>query len=180
MYQGVGVPVGQYTVALLYSATDPLGDVSSMSPLATTGILPVPGRFLGGVVTTPDTTPYLGTAWFAVQAWQNSFASYRAAVAGGGIYGTSSIFSLVTGGLNGNPPNPIPLLSVPGGFTGLALVPEPSTIALGVLAAAALLLRRPSKRNTGRPFERPGGPLVRRIFERVTKIVCRHEMPPPL
>src|SRR2546423_10048806 len=66
MYQGVGVPVGQYTVALLYSATDPLGDVNSMSPLATTGILPVPGRFLGGVVTTPDTTPYLGTAWFAV------------------------------------------------------------------------------------------------------------------
>jgi hypothetical protein len=142
-YQGTGVPVGQYTVALLYSATDPLGNASSMSSIATTGISPLAGRFLGGTATTPASTPAGNVAWFAVQAWQNTFASYAAAVAGGGIVGTSSIFSLATGG-GGSPPGPATSLTAPGGFTGLAVapVPEPSTIALGVLGVAALLLRR--------------------------------------
>jgi len=136
-----GATVGQYTVELLYSATAP-ANINAMSLGANTGIAPAPGRFLGGTYTTPNTTAPGATAWFAVEAWQNSFASYAAAVAGGGIYGQSSIFSLATGGA-GSPASPATALTAPGGFTGFTMtVPEPSTIALGLLGGAALLFRR--------------------------------------
>jgi hypothetical protein len=136
-----GLTVGQYTVELLYSSTAP-ADIGSMTPVANTGIAPVAGRFLGGTYTTPVSTAPGGVAWFAVQAWQNTFASYAAAVAGGGIAGVSSIFQITTGGA-GSPAGPATALTQAGGFTGFTTaVPEPSTIALGVLGAAALLLRR--------------------------------------
>lgn len=82
------------------------------------------------------------TVNFEVKAWATTFGtaqnSYDLAVAAGGKNGTSGVFSGVLGGA-GNPPGPASNLDNLASFT---LVPEPSTIALGVIGGLALLLRR--------------------------------------
>ncbi len=79
------------------------------------------------------------TAWIQVRVWDSTKgADYATAKAAGSPYGDSNTFQLTLGGA-GQPP------SVPAVLAGLqpfALVPEPSTIVLGMLGAAALLLRR--------------------------------------
>lgn len=76
-----------------------------------------------------------------IRAWATSGgATYEAAVASGALYGFSPILSLGATGGAGEPPGlPVNLI----GLQSFNLVvPEPSTIALGLLGAAALLLRR--------------------------------------
>jgi len=146
---GVGVPVGQFTVGLLYWATDPgavnlaSGSLSAFNLLRTSANFVSPGRFLGGVATTPATTSNGANAWFAVIAWQTAgFASYEAARDGGGFFGYSSVFQNPTANPNAVPIPPAAPLS---GFLGIAnvsQVPEPSVIALAALGFGALLLRR--------------------------------------
>jgi len=79
------------------------------------------------------------TAWIQIRVWDSTKgATYDAAKAAGSPYGDSNTFQLTLGGA-GSPP------SVPAVMAGLqpfALVPEPSTIVLGMLGAAALFLRR--------------------------------------
>jgi hypothetical protein len=79
-----------------------------------------------------------GIATLELQAWEGNFSSYAAAVAGGAEVG-SVTFQNPTGG-GGTPASP------PTDLTGMpALVlgtPEPSTIALGGLGAAALMFFR--------------------------------------
>jgi hypothetical protein len=71
-----------------------------------------------------------------MRAWEAAKgASYEAAVAGGGIYGSSLPVSLA---LSNPPAAPTDMV----GLAAFSLVPEPSTMALGVLGVAALLLRR--------------------------------------
>jgi hypothetical protein len=71
-----------------------------------------------------------------MRAWEAAKgASYEAAVAGGGIYGKSNVVPVT---LTDAPAPPADLV----GLQSFALVPEPSTMALGVLGIAALLLRR--------------------------------------
>jgi len=70
----------------------------------------------------------------------NRFANYAAAVAGGGILGSSQVFSYVI---------PTPPLA-PGAtdlqnFRGFEIVPEPSVIGLGLVGAAALFMLRRRK-----------------------------------
>ncbi len=90
--------------------------------------------------------------FFQIRAWNNTggIGSYAAALTAGTAYLPSAVWQLVAGGgLSGlgNPagvPTPIPaspLFGMPSGYQ-LVPVPEPSTIVLGVLGAAALLLRR--------------------------------------
>jgi hypothetical protein len=82
------------------------------------------------------------SARFQVRAWQGA-ASYDAALTTPGAYwGTSQIFT--EDALGGTPPGgglPVPN-PTPDGMNAFTLVPEPSTVALGVLGAAALLFRR--------------------------------------
>jgi hypothetical protein len=74
---------------------------------------------------------------FILRAWQTSQGSYAAAAAKGQGFGQSSPFTVsIGGGLN--PPAALSTLTA---FTVVG-VPEPSVIALGVLGAAALALRR--------------------------------------
>jgi len=88
------------------------------------------------------------TASFLVRAWANgggAFATYDAARTGGQLYGESLSFtSLPLGG--GSPPAAEPnIVGNPLAANNLqpfSLVPEPSTIALGLIGAFALLLRR--------------------------------------
>lgn len=81
------------------------------------------------------------TVTLTVRAWDSTKgATYAAAVAAGGKYGQSDPFSVTLGGQgpSGPPATPADL----SGLKSFSLVPEPSTIALGALGAAALLLRR--------------------------------------
>src|ERR1051326_8372920 len=145
---GGGVTVGQYTVGLLYWATDPgavnlNGSIAGLNMVKTSANFITPGRFIGGTATTPNTTAGGASAWFAVVAWQTSFGSYDAARTGGGNYGYSTVFTNPTGDPNKQPvPDTPAALSGFLGINNVQSVPEPTTIALGVLGAAALLLRR--------------------------------------
>jgi len=74
-----------------------------------------------------------------VRAWNASGGknTYEAALAAGNAVGNSAVLALVAGGGTVQPPNLTGLTSFK-----LVGVPEPSTIALGLLGAGALLLRR--------------------------------------
>jgi hypothetical protein len=92
------------------------------------------GYFPGAVVTT---TFAPNTQIFAeMRAWEAAGGnSYEAAVAAGKLFGKSEVIQLTVTGAPNPPADMI-------GLKGFALVPEPSTMALGLLGAAALLLRR--------------------------------------
>jgi len=105
-----------------------------------------PGYFSGGVVTVSQVAPG-ASGTFQVFAWDStagSATSYAAALTAynGGLThgGWSNPVTIPTGGA-GTPAGP------PASLTGLqpwavTIVPEPSTIALGILGVGALLLRR--------------------------------------
>jgi hypothetical protein len=78
--------------------------------------------------------------WLQVRTWDSTAgATYDIAKAAGGQYGDSFIFHVAVTGGGGTPPaSPAAML----GLQSFTLVPEPSTIALGVIGGLALLLRR--------------------------------------
>jgi hypothetical protein len=87
--------------------------------------------------------PVGGTARVQMRAWDATFGTYGAALAGTGKVGKSNLFDVA--GLGGQgpsgPPATAPNLVGLQGFS-LTQVPEPSTIALGALGVAALFFRR--------------------------------------
>lgn len=93
-------------------------------------------------VTVPG-VPVGGTARIQMRAWDATFGTYGAAVAGQGKAGFSASFDVAALGGQGpsGPPATAPNLAGLQSFS-LTQVPEPSTIALGALGVAALLLRR--------------------------------------
>jgi len=103
-----------------------------------------PGYVLAtGVDTTraiPGVTPG-GNAVVQIRAWSAASGStYEAALAAGGAVGSSDTLTLVTGG-GGSPPGPPADLIGLQSFS-LTAIPEPSTLALGLLGAALLVIRR--------------------------------------
>lgn len=141
---GGPVPAG-YNIGLWYGVAGTM-EASALSLIASTTTA-APGRFVGGNVTTPDSTAGGGMAVFQIRAWQDGFASYDAAFSGGGNVGFSDMWSQITGNAT---PTDLPKQIVPptGGFTGINNVmpiPEPSTIALGLLGLGALALFRRRK-----------------------------------
>jgi hypothetical protein len=105
---------------------------------------PLPGRFTGIGVIVPSIT----TGNMAVASWMGSFATFDAAAAANSEVGVSGSFSIKPG----NPaatPIPDPPASTLGLFPGMtlavAVIPEPSSLALAGLGAAALLIFRRRK-----------------------------------
>jgi len=101
------------------------------------------GTFSGGTGTSSFNAT-TGNAQFEVIAWvgANSSSTFNAA----SIRGVSSVWSQATGtpASSGPPPiaaNPANLM-IPDLHINLAVVPEPSTLALGVLGGLGLLMRR--------------------------------------
>jgi hypothetical protein len=100
-----------------------------------------PGLFFdsnGGTYAVPGVA-LSGTATLQVEAWDGNFTSYAAAVAGGADYFTTQPFANATGGGGTPPATPVDLLGMP---AVVLATPEPSTIALGGLGAAALMFFR--------------------------------------
>jgi hypothetical protein len=97
------------------------------------------------VVDVPSTGPG-GPSTVQVRAWSSSVDTYEAAVGKGGLeWGSSAPLSLTaTGNPAASPPTtPVDLVGLQG--FQLQTVPEPSTIALGVLGAASLFFARRRK-----------------------------------
>jgi hypothetical protein len=89
--------------------------------------------------------PAGGAAVVQMRAWdgRSGATSWEAAQAAGAAYGASSLLNLAATGnpLSSPPGTPVDLVGLQA-FSITGVIPEPSTIALGVLGLAALALRR--------------------------------------
>ena len=147
-YNGLNAAApGTYDVALLWfngSSFQQIGAVYHTSTANGDGA----GYFFGETVTVPT---YASTGTFEVQGWTGNYASYAAAVAGSAIPGQTASFISAEGNLSATPPGLAAPLAPPdpgaGNWDGslILVVPEPSTIALGALGAAAFWLFRRRK-----------------------------------
>jgi hypothetical protein len=105
------------------------------------GYVQISGTTSAGATVNPTvavTTVNNGNVTLQLRAWSSSFATYEAAVAGGGAYGSSALLNLAS---TSAPTGPATLT----GLQGFTMVPEPSTYALGLLGAGALLMIRRRK-----------------------------------
>jgi len=149
-YTGTPLSGTGYTVGLYVATTQAavVTDVTSGTPIATDNFSAGSGGwdFSGGLPATVAGLPS-GTAVFVeLAAWSTAVgspASYAAAVQDNDLHGNSlpSTGTTVLGG-GGSPP------AIPGTLSGIGLtdfaigsVPEPSTIALGVIGASTFLMR---------------------------------------
>jgi hypothetical protein len=112
----------------------------------TTTWSPFSGIFNGGTATFPT----LGQVAVQIRVWSATFADYAAAVAGGGQTGKGIIQLITLGNPNSVPPGTPTSLTTPGGsdtpFQRFGIVvPEPSSIALGLLGLGAIVLFRRRK-----------------------------------
>jgi hypothetical protein len=138
--QGV---VGQnYTAVLLYGTSDTSLTAHTGTALFRVPTTASPGtwsggtRTLTGVPSTPGTVLRLQVAVFD----NTQFASYAAALAGGGILGTSQRFDYT---VPSQPPAPGADSMV--NFAAFSIVPEPSVIGLGLIGIATLVMLRRRK-----------------------------------
>jgi len=123
-----------WTQAYIKLAADP---DSSYAPVGTASNFRT-GNNAGYIVPQVVTTTLAGgtSVNIEMRAWEASGGtSYEAAVAAGKLYGKSQPITL---SLTAAPATPADM----SGLQSFSLIPEPSTLALGVLGAAALLLRR--------------------------------------
>lgn len=152
---GLTADSGAY-VQLLWA---PLGttDLNLFLPVATqvtqyttangiTDFHTVPGLFFGGVATVNVSTPGGGVA-LVLRGWTGGFDSYEAALGSQAAFvGYSIIWELAsTGNPVGIPPTVPARLNAPAGGFVLHIVPEPTSMALAGLGAAALLIFRRRK-----------------------------------
>jgi len=84
-----------------------------------------------------------GDATVQIRAWNAAAgATYEAAsAAANGIFGKSNLINVKTGGAGAPPGPPTDLVGLQG-FAVNPVVPEPTTVALGLLGAGLLFLRR--------------------------------------
>ena len=143
---GAGDLPGGVTVGIFYQgtqlATALLGTTVASSPFFFTPTTQdVVIKDAAGTPLAPGSTPQL-----TIRAWQTSAGSFDAAKAGAGQYGEWTFTSPPISGA-GSPPSLPPTLTGwgPVDGAGLELVPEPSTIALGVLGVGALIVARRRK-----------------------------------
>jgi hypothetical protein len=138
---------GSISIGLfLPGSTTPLNYTDGTAAVTTGRTTSAPEVFArtGDVVVT-GTAPG-ATTTLVVKAWSTSAGSYEAAQnINGAQWGSQTFTSKALGGTNPNPPPPSFFTPDMAPFTGFEMdtsVPEPSTIALGVLGIGALLIRR--------------------------------------
>jgi hypothetical protein len=159
---GLNAPVHYQSTGALVGAGDPVTvellagtSAASVAPLGTavtTTTWLAGGYFgVGGAEKVLQNFAPGSFPFFQLRAWNNTGGvnTYAGALAANKAYAATTVWQLVAGGgLSGlgnpaaSPPVPAPaLFGMPTGWN-LTLVPEPSTVLLGVLGAAALLFRR--------------------------------------
>lgn len=138
--------VGTDYVAQLYFGTAGTA-ASSLAPVGNVGRFRVattasPGTWSGSTITLAGIGPG-ATAALQVRVWNNTLfpAGYQAALTGGGFTGASSVFDYTVPAGSTPAPNEFWM----GNFASFQLVPEPTTIALGVMGLAGLLFIRRRK-----------------------------------
>jgi len=141
----------------LYAAAGTVASFSGLSAVAGStanffvndNVVGYPGSWNSSAAATVPGVPNGSPATVAIAAWYNgngAYTSYAAALAANEPTGYSTLGVV---DLNGSPNTPPDLpgigqpQTVSGGITSFSLVsiPEPSTIALGVIGASALLMR---------------------------------------
>lgn len=136
MYDGMKVDGADGWVAQTAMRTTEAGPFTPIGEVVAFRSGKAAGYFSGGAV---DTGLAAGTQVFLqVQAWNTADgATYADAEAAFGPIGASNVIGLNVTAPPDTPPNMVGLE----GFS-VAIVPEPSTMALGLLGIAALMLRR--------------------------------------
>ena len=148
---GAFLPTGsRFLIGLYYAPEGPDPTDAGMLNVmgAGTPVAPLAGRYNGGNRTTPGTTAPGGNAWFQVRAWESAFGTdYETAFTSGprdvngttrlSLTGKSSRFLIATG--SGSAPGQITAAGGVGPFSA-EIVPEPSTIALGILGGLGTLV----------------------------------------
>jgi hypothetical protein len=128
-------------------------DAGSLTPRGTTAYLTGGGAgiFNGGVLTLTG-IPGGTAAFIQIRAWNTTAgATYALALAAGqagmgDAYGSSGVFSVVTGNPAASPPTtPATLIGLTSFNLNTAIVPEPSTFVLAGLGLASLLVFRRRK-----------------------------------
>jgi len=97
------------------------------------------GGFLGGTLNLPSA----GTYTLQLRGWDGSKGDYAASKAAG-VWGDSALWTQGTGNPTASPSVPPVSIVAAGNFSGMTIhiVPEPSTIALGILGLGGLFLLR--------------------------------------
>jgi len=141
---------GSWTAALLFAPGTTLGQpIGNFTQVSTTlgnaGYITGPTVLIGASTGTGEPGGAPGT--FIVEGWTGNFANYAAAAAPGGAAFLGQSVEFVNGVGNPNPPATAPasMTGWDGGLILVSPVPEPTTIALGGLGAAAMLLFRRRK-----------------------------------
>jgi hypothetical protein len=141
------LPLTGYQVSL-YWAPAGTTDLAAFQQLGAAANLKSAGYVSDG--TREIAAPFAGggNASFLVRGWETAFGnSYSAVMASGNINahaGESAIWTMKTGNPNASPPDPPPAIGS-FGFPGLVVtqaIPEPSTIALGLLGLVGLFVLR--------------------------------------
>jgi len=142
LFNGANAPVdGTYIQLIGGPVGGTLAPVTQAKPGSTASVFGMtePGFFDSEVGVVPGVTS--GDAQLQLIAWRGS-----ADLASATDVGRSAVWTQSTGSWDPAAQPPAaptgPAMALPGSFTIVATVPEPSTLALGVLGAAALLIRR--------------------------------------
>lgn len=118
------------------------GSLSAIGSPALFGAGPAAGIINSGSFGITGTNPG-DTYYYALAAWSSSAgATYAAALAAGAVTDSRVVGTPVQVTLGGTGPGGVFPVPTANGFNNFSLVPEPSTIVLGLLGAGALLLRR--------------------------------------
>ena len=135
---GTPAAIGQLTFQLLAGA--PGGSLTAV------GTAPSNGAIAGRIANTVFNIAAVAagqTGDFQVRAWDSAFATFAAAQSAGALTGQSAVFQSTTSPAGDPPALPVALA---GKYAGFAVqVPEPSTIALGLIGAGSLLFLRRKK-----------------------------------
>ncbi|HEX3797847.1 MAG TPA: hypothetical protein VH413_04030 [Verrucomicrobiae bacterium] len=156
---GSPVPVNSgYEVELFYQPNT--GGLAPISVLFAggnwqgTSVVPI-STIPGGFSATPDIISLTGitggaNAWIDIVAWNNAATTLANALQFSTLLSSAPVFSITAANPNGignNPPPSPPSLVGPGMFQGITFTPEPSTTALGAIAAFTLLFHQLRKRS---------------------------------
>jgi hypothetical protein len=143
VFSTAGVPAGGTYVGQLYGGLT--NDRATFTAVGTSSVFASNSGYINSGIVNVAGTFGGQTFFYELRVWDSALASSLETQATG-RGGISSVASLVLGGTPSGGGTPVPVSNANGFQTyTLAPVPEPSTIALGILGAGSLLFLRRKK-----------------------------------